>query len=87
MHASIAAKGITQAHPDQSMRVQRSDRAVAARPATSAPSAAVAVQPYQYMAGARDPRAGSTMSFCMVRAEQGNANAREDRGDRGACSR
>ena len=34
----------------------------ATSPITSAPSAAVAVQPYQYIAGARNPIAGSTVS-------------------------
>ena len=38
----------------------------------SAPSAAVAVQPYQYIAGTRNPIAGSATSLRMMRAQKDN---------------
>jgi hypothetical protein len=42
--------------------------AAATKPGTSAPIAAVAVQPYQYIAGARNPSAGVGDIFRMDRA-------------------
>src|SRR4029450_5021607 len=54
--------GTTHNHPGQNLRVHRSGNNVAIRPNKSAPSAAVAVQPYQYIAGARNPSEGSTTS-------------------------
>jgi hypothetical protein len=53
---------MTHTHPDQSRRVHVPGRSAAASPGTSAPSAAVAVHPYQYIAGARNPIAGATVS-------------------------
>lgn len=46
-HAIIATAGITHTHPNQKCRVERSGNDAATTPNTSAPSAAVAVQPYQ----------------------------------------
>ena len=44
-HATIADTGATHSQPDQIGRVQRSGKSAAQHPNTSAPSAAVAVQP------------------------------------------
>jgi len=58
----IAATGIIHAHPDQNHRAQRSGKSAAPKPNISAARAAVAVQPYQYIAGRKLPIDGATVS-------------------------
>src|SRR6516165_2962136 len=58
-HAIIARTGATHTHPGQNQRAQRAGHSVAREPITSAPSAAVAVQPYHHISGARKSIAGS----------------------------
>ena len=58
----MPAMGTTHNHPRQKPFVQASGMSAAHRPTTPAPNAAVAVQPYQYIAGARKPSAGSAKS-------------------------
>ena len=64
--------GISHSHPDQIRRAHSSGSTAPSKPNTSAPSAAEAVQPYQYIAGARNDIAGSTIPR-VVRAQEDDA--------------
>jgi hypothetical protein len=63
MHAIIARTEVTQTHASPDRHVDRPGSNVARKPSTSAPVAAVAVQPYQYIAGATKPMVGSAISL------------------------
>jgi len=62
MHAIMESAGTNQTHPSQNARVRRPGNSAATRPNVDAPSAAVAAQPYQYIAGARKAIAGAATS-------------------------
>src|SRR5260370_37433305 len=53
---------MTHTHPGHTAWVQRPANSTATTPNMAAPTAAVAIQPYQYIAGARNPNAGSATS-------------------------
>ena len=61
-HSIIAKTGVAHNNPGQNQRVHRSGNNAAIRPNISAPVAAVAVQPYQYISGARNSSEGSATS-------------------------
>src|SRR5271170_597090 len=61
--------GITHTHPGHRCRAEPRGNHAATTLTISAPIAAVAAQPYQYIAGARKPIAGSVTPFvCCVPA-------------------